>query len=60
MLTESVLPNRVMKWGKGFSSILKDWVESNNNFGLLRGDTQCYHNTTSFNFDVYDLHLLLN
>ena len=29
-----------------------------NNCGLLRGDTQCDHITTSFNYDVYDLHLL--
>ena len=26
--------------------------------GLLRGDTQCDHPTTSFNYDVLDLHLL--
>ena len=30
-------------------------MESYNNCGLLRGDTQCDHPTTSFNYNVYDL-----
>ena len=44
--------------GEGFEFNTLIWVESYNDSGLLRGDTQCDHLTTSFNYDVYDLNLL--